>query len=86
MILYWLTLAVALAIVLVLAGYLIAIAWALFQAKRNVARLADGLEAIAAQVAPAGERITTIDGALGQLVADITAVDQHLGGAATAFR
>lgn len=85
MILYWATLAVVLAVVLVLAGYLIAIAWALVQAKRNVAALADGLEAIAGHTDPLEEKIGTIAGALNDLVDGFGDVDDHLAGAARAF-
>ncbi|CAN5372162.1 hypothetical protein BH23GEM4_BH23GEM4_02770 [soil metagenome] len=85
MFLPWLTLIVALAIVLVLAGYLIAVAWALLQAKGNVARLGDGLEAIAGHTEPLTERITTIDGALRDVATGFAAVERHLGGAAGAF-
>jgi hypothetical protein len=86
MILYWLTLAVVAAVVLALAGYLIAIAWALIQAKRNVAGLADGLEAIAGHTAPLGEKVDAIGGALTTLVEGFGAVDRNLEGAAEAFQ
>lgn len=86
MILYWLTLAVVAAVVLALAGYLIAIAWALIQAKRNVAALADGLEAIAGHTAPLEEKVVTIAGTLGALVEGFGKVDDNLASAAEAFQ
>lgn len=85
MLLYWATLAVVAAVVVVLAGYLIAIAWALNAARRNVRQIADGLEAIAGHTEPLGEKIGTIAGAVGQLVEGFTAVDDDLGRAAEAF-
>lgn len=85
MIVYWLTLAVIAAIVLALAGYLIATALALLQARNNVARLADGLEAVAGHTAPLADRVGTIDGALRQIAAEFGAVEANLTGAADAF-
>lgn len=73
-------------VVVALAGYLIAIAWALLQARRSVAAIADGLEAVAATTQPLPERLTTINGALGTLLSELRAADGHLGRAATVFR
>lgn len=81
-----LTLITVALVVLALAGYLIAIAWALYQAKRSVAAIADGLEEVARSTAPLGDKLTTINGALGQLLAGLRAADRHLGRAATVFR
>lgn len=85
MILYWTTLAVVLAVVLALAGFLIAIAWELIRAKRNVADLADGLEAVAGHTEPLEGKIDAIAGALTRLVEDFEAADEHLAGVARTF-
>lgn len=85
MLLFWLTLVVIAAIVLVLAGYLIAIAWALAAAKSNVREIADGLEAIEEDTEPLGEKIAVIGDAVNQLVGGFEAVDGNLGRAAEAF-
>lgn len=84
--LYWLTLAVALAIILAVAGYLIAIARELARARGNVAKLADGLEAIAGHTDPLEERIGTIGGAVSRLADGFTEVDRHLGEVTEALR
>lgn len=81
-----LTLITVALVVVALAGYLIAIAWALFQAKRSVAAIADGLEAVAETTKPLPEKLTTINGALGALLDGFRAADGHLGRAATVFR
>lgn len=86
MALYWLTLATVAAVVLALAGYLIAIAWALARARANVRRIADALEAIAGHTGPLEEKVGTIGGAIGRLVEGFEEVDGHLAGAAEAFR
>ncbi|MBA3761217.1 MAG: hypothetical protein H0X07_11880, partial [Gemmatimonadales bacterium] len=51
-----LTLITVALVVLALAGYLIAIAWALLQAKRSVAAIADGLEAVVGTTQPLPEK------------------------------
>ena len=81
-----LTLITVALVVLVLAGYLIAIAWALVNAKRSVAAIADGLEAVAGHTQPLPERLTTINGALTQLLTGLQAADRHLGRVATVFK
>lgn len=86
MLLYWLTLATVAAVVVALAGYLIAIAWALARARANVRKIADGLETIAGHTAPLREKIEAIGGAVGRLADGFGQVDAHLGGAAEAFR
>lgn len=85
MILYWLTMAVVLAVVLALAGYLIAIAIELIHAKRNVAALADGLEAVAGHTGPLDARVDAIAGALTELVEDFEAADENLAGVSRTF-
>lgn len=81
-----LTLITVALVVLALAGYLIAIAWALTNAKRSVAAIADGLEAVEGHTAPLPEKLTSINGALSQLLGGLHAADAHLGRAATVFR
>ena len=81
-----LTLITVALVVLALAGYLIAIAWALLQAKKSVAAIADGLEAVAGHTAPLPEKLTTINDALGALLTGLRAADGHLGRAAVVFR
>lgn len=73
-------------VVVALAGYLMAVAWALRDASRSVAAIADGLEAVQGQTAPVGEKLGTINGALTQLAGGLTAVDGHLAAAARVFR
>lgn len=81
-----LTLTTVALVVVALAGYLIAIAWQLVAARRSIAAIADGLEAVAGHTAPLPERLTTINGALGQLLNELRAADRHLGRAATVFK
>ena len=81
-----LTLITVLLVVLALAGYLIAIAWALISTRRSVAAIADGLEVVAGHTQPLPEKLTTINGALSQLLAGLQAADRHLGRVATVFK
>lgn len=85
MLLYWLTLAVAGAVILVLAGYLIAIAVMLVRAKRNVARIADALEEIAVLTDPLEGRVGSIAGALETIEGGFASVDRRMDDAARAF-
>lgn len=64
MLLVYLTIAVAVLIVLVLAGYLLAIAWALMHARRNVAELATTLEAIAEATGTLPRAVEGVDDAV----------------------
>ena len=81
-----LTLITVALVVIALAGYLIAIAWQLVQAKRSVAAIADGLEAVAGHTQPLPEKLTTINAALTQLLTGLKAADRHLGRVATVFK
>lgn len=81
-----LTLITVALVVVVLAGYLIAIAWALLDAKKSVAAIADGLEAVRGHTAPLPEKLTSINGALGALLGGLEAADHHVGRAARVFR
>ncbi len=81
-----LTLIAVALVVVALAGYLILIAWALLGARKSVAAIADGLEAVAGHTAPLPEKLTTINGALVSLLGGLRAADGHLGRAATVFK
>ena len=81
-----LTLVIAALVVLALAGYLIAIAWALLHARRSVAGIADALEAVRDHTAPLPEKLTTINGALGALLGGLEAADGHMTRAARVCR
>ena len=81
-----LTLITVALVVIALAGYLIGIVVQLSAAKRSIAAIADGLEAVAGHTAPLPEKLTTINGALVQLLAGLQSADGHLGRAATVFK
>ena len=81
-----LTLITVLLVVLALAGYLAAVAWALRDASRSVAAIADGLEAVREHTRPVDEKLATINGALSALSGGLKVVDRHLGAAARVFR
>ena len=81
-----LTLITVFLVVAALAGYLIAVAWALMQASRSVRAIADGLEAVQGHTVPVAEKLTTINGARTALAGGLKAVDGHLGAAARVFR
>ncbi|MBA3638451.1 MAG: hypothetical protein M3541_14390 [Acidobacteriota bacterium] len=81
-----LTLITVALVVLALAGYLIAVAFALRDASRSVAAIADGLEAVQAHTVPVAEKLGTINAALTQLSGGLSAVDGHLAAAARVFR
>ena len=80
-----LTLITVALVVLALAGYLIAVAWALAGARRSVAAIADGLEAVQSHTKPLEEKLVTINGALSALRDGLAAADSHLGRAAAVF-
>ena len=80
------TVAVTALVVLALAGYLIAVAWALRDASRSVAAIADGLESVQRDTVPVAEKLTTINGALTTLDGGLAAVSGHLTAAANVFR
>ena len=81
-----LTLITVALVVVALAGYLIAIVVQLAAAKRSIAAIADGLEVVAGHTAPLPEKLTTINGALVQLLASLKLADRHLGRVATVFK
>ncbi len=81
-----LTLITVALVVVALAGYLIAIVWQLSRARRSIAAIADGLEVVAGHTAPLPEKLTTINGALVQLLSGLQAADRHLGRVASVFK
>ena len=81
-----LTLVTVALVVVALAGYLIAVAWALRDASRSVAAIADGLEAVQRHTGPVGDKLSTINGALSTLAGGLSAIDGHLAAAARVFR
>ena len=81
-----LTLITVALVVVALAGYLILIVVQLTAARRSVAAIADGLEVVAGHTAPLPEKLTTINGALVQLLTGLQAADRHLGRVATVFK
>ena len=81
-----LTLITVALVVVALAGYLIAIVWQLIAARRSIAAIADGLEAVAGHTGPLPEKLTTINSALVQLLTGLQAADRHLGRVATVFK
>jgi len=80
-----LTLITVALVVIALAGYLIAIAWALLDTRRSVAAIADGLEAVRDHTSPLAEKLTTINGALGALRGGLESGERHLDRAVAAF-
>ena len=81
-----LTLITTALVVVALAGYLILIVVQLMAARKSIAAIANGLEAVAGHTAPLPERLTTINGALVQLLTGLQAADRHLGRVATVFK
>lgn len=81
-----LTLVTVALVVIALAGYLIAIVWALASARASIRAIADGLEAVAGHTAPLPEKLTTINGALTALLARLGGADAQLGRAAGVLR
>jgi len=81
-----LTLITVALVVVALAGYLIAIAWCLIDAKKSVAAIADGLEAVKGHTAPLEEKLTIINGALSALLGGLGSADGHLLRAARVFK
>lgn len=78
----YITLAVVLIVVLALVAYLLGIIMALQNANRNLAQLAGGLDQVMRDTQPLPGKLTTINGALGQLLTGLLAVDGHLAAVA----
>src|SRR5215813_8902800 len=81
-ILFYITVAVVLIVVLALVYYLVGIIIALRGASRNLYQLAGGLDAIVKDTQPLPEKMGTINGALGQLLSGLVSVDGHLAAVA----
>lgn len=81
----YITLAVVLIVVVALVIYLLLIIRALRAASANLNQLAGGLEQIARDTAVLPEKLTTINGALSQLLAGLLSVNGHLAAAARLF-
>ena len=81
-----LTLITVALVVIALAGYLIAIAWALLDTPQASPRSPTDSRSSADHTAPLPEKLTTINGALGALLGGLEAADRHLERAATVFR
>ena len=81
-ILFYITLVVLLIVVLALVYYLISIIVALRGASHNLYQLAGGLDAIVKDTQPLPDKLSTINGALSQLLSGLLAVDGHLAAVA----
>ena len=77
-----LTLLAVLIVVLALVIYLVLIIMALRGASRNLYQLAGGLAAVVKDTQPLPQKLTTINGALGQLLSDLVGAEGHLGAVA----
>ncbi len=72
------TLLVVLIVVVALVFYLLGIIMALSRGNKALYQLADGLGAIEKDTKPLAGKMTTINGALSQLLSTLLAVDAHL--------
>lgn len=84
-VLMYISLAVVLIVVLVLVVYLLGIIIALRHANRNLYQLASGLDAIVKDTQPLEDKLSTINGALSQLLVGLLAVDGDLAAVAKLF-
>lgn len=80
LVLMWITIGVLALIIGILAFYLVSIALFLTRANRNLAQLADGLEAIQANSRPLPDRLPAINSALAELLRGLRSVDAHMAG------
>lgn len=85
-VLMYISLAIVLIVVLALVVYLLGIIIALRRASQNLQQLAGGLDAIVKDTQPLPGKLTTINGALSQLLSGLVAVDGHLAAVAKLFR
>lgn len=81
-ILGYITLIVLLIVVLALVVYLLLIIQALRNANNNLSELAGGLQQIANDSAPLPGKLTTINGALGDLLSGLLSVNSNLAAVA----
>jgi predicted PurR-regulated permease PerM len=80
------TLAVVLIVVVALVIYLLRIIVALRGASRNLYQLAGGLDQIVKDTQPLPDKLTTINGALSQLLNSLLQVEGHLSSVAKLFK
>jgi uncharacterized protein YoxC len=80
------SLIVVLIVVVALVGYLLRIILALRGASRNLYQLAGGLDAIVKDTQPLTGKLSTINGALNQLLSDLLAVEANLAAVAKLLR
>lgn len=80
------TLVVVGLVVLVLVIYLVGIIIYLFRGAAHLKALAGGLQKIENDTAPLAEKLTTINGALGQLHGGLASVNTHLGAIAKVLK
>lgn len=78
-----LTIVVATGVVLLVAGYLVAIAWALIQARRNVAELATALELVADATADLQRVVEETDDAVKAIVEVVPTLEAEAARIAT---
>jgi len=78
----YITLAVILIVVLTLVVYLLLIIKALRNASKNLYELAGGLDQIVQNSQPLPEKLTTINGALAQILTGLLSVNGNLAAAA----
>ena len=81
-ILAYITLVAVLIVVIVLVVYLLLIIKALRGASKNLYELAGGLDQIVKDTQPLPGKLTTINGALGQLLTGLLSVNGHLAAVA----
>ena len=81
-VLMYISLAIVLIVVLALVVYLLGIIMALRRASQNLKQLAGGLDAIVKDTQPLPEKMTTINGALNQLLSGLLAVNSDLAAVA----
>jgi hypothetical protein len=81
-ILMYVSLAIVLLVVAALVVYLLGIIVALRRAGRNLSQLAGGLAAIVKDTEPLSGKLSTINGALSELLSGLLAVDGHLASVA----
>lgn len=79
----YITLVVVLIVVVALVIYLLLIIRALRGASHNLYQLAEGLDQIVTNSDPLPEKLTTINGALSDLLAGLLSVNTHLNETAT---
>ena len=85
-VLMYISLAIVVIVVLALVFYLLGIIMALRRASQNLQQLAGGLDAIVKDTQPLPEKMTTINGALQQLLTGLLAVNSDLAAVAQLLR